>query len=140
MNQTGSSVKEVSGVMLFRKDGAILMQHRDEKPGIPYAGWWSIPSGRKEANESWEECARREILEETGYHSATLRHLARVTGREDTGTDYELNVFWECYDGNQKLQCLEGQGIEFIERGRASSYQMLPFLLEVWDKGLKEIK
>ncbi|MCR8641268.1 NUDIX hydrolase [Paenibacillus sp. N1-5-1-14] len=31
---------------------------------------WSVPSGGREANETYEECCMREVLEETGYQIA----------------------------------------------------------------------
>ena len=135
--KTSGAVKEVSGVMLLREDGALLMQHRDKKEGIPYADYWSVPSGRKEVQETSEDCARREIAEETGYRPGALKFLATITGREDTGAEYCLTLFWERYDGLQKLQCLEGQGLEFVRRNEAHQYRMLPFIQEVWDQVLK---
>lgn len=36
---------------------------------------WSIPSGGKELNESYEECCIREIKEETGYEVKIVKPL-----------------------------------------------------------------
>lgn len=133
-----STDKKVAGVLLLRKDGALLMQLRDLKPGLPYAGYWSIPSGHRESGESAQECARREFLEETSYLLGDLRELVEMTDHGDTGTEYLLTLFWACYDGTQPLKCHEGQDLRFVERSRAASYPMPPFVLSVWDRSLKE--
>ncbi len=130
--------KQVAGVTLLLEGGALLMQHRDQKPGLPYAGMWSIPSGHKEPSESPEECARRELFEETGYRCKSLHPLTVLNDRDDTETDYLLTVFWACYDGIQRLQCFEGQALEFIERAAAASYPMPPFILAIWDQARRE--
>ena len=137
MSKTTVYSKEVAAVMLFRKDGALLMQHRDDKPGLPYAGQWSIPSGLREPSESPEGCARREMTEETGYQCARLEPLVVMEDRDDTRADYLLTIFLARYDGKQILKCLEGQALEFITRDEAASYRMPPFILNVWDRTLK---
>ena len=38
---------------------------------------WEIPAGIPFDGESWEECARRELEEETGYSARTLEPLTR---------------------------------------------------------------
>ncbi len=139
MKDPAHASKQVAGVMLLREDGSLLMQHRDNKPGLPYADHWSIPSGRIEAGESPENCARREMLEETGYRCTDLTPFAVISGREDTGADYELHVFWSFDDGRQEIRCREGQAIQFIERARAASYPMPPFIDGVWERAIKEI-
>ncbi len=131
--------KEVAGVVLLGNQGALLMQHRDVKPGLPYAGMWSIPSGHREPLESPEECARRELFEETGYRCANLKPLAVLTDRDDTETNYLLTVFWACYDGLQELKCNEGQALRFIERAHAASVPMPPFIISIWDQALKGV-
>ena len=132
--------KKVAGVVLLGKGGSLLLQHRDNKPGLPYAGKWSIPSGRQELPENSEECARRELFEETNYRCKSLEPLTVIKDREDTGSDYVLTIFWACYDGAQLLKCQEGQALEFVERASAASYPMPPFLLGVWDQALKKLE
>ncbi len=39
---------------------------------------WEIPAGRIDADEDPEDCARRELLEETGYRASALWHLITV--------------------------------------------------------------
>ncbi len=50
------------------KDGKVLLGQRLNAHG---EGSWSFPGGHLEFGESWEECARREVLEETGLR---IRH------------------------------------------------------------------
>jgi 8-oxo-dGTP diphosphatase len=42
----------------------LLVIKRDDKPDIPYPGYWDLPGGGREAGESPEDCALRETLEE----------------------------------------------------------------------------
>lgn len=51
------------GVIIL-KAGKVLMARRGEKSF--YANHWSLPGGKLELFESFEDCARREVFEETG--------------------------------------------------------------------------
>ena len=57
------------GVMIFR-DGKILVGKRKNAHG---AGEFSWPGGHLEYGESFEDCARRETLEETGVEIKNLK-------------------------------------------------------------------
>jgi len=50
------------GVVVLR-DNQVLMIRRGREPRI---GQWSIPGGKQELGETWQETAVREVLEETG--------------------------------------------------------------------------
>ncbi|HVV66946.1 MAG TPA: NUDIX domain-containing protein [Candidatus Saccharimonadales bacterium] len=60
------------GVFIW-KDGKFLMGKRRGAHGD---GTWSIPGGHLEFSESWEEGAKREVLEETGLVITNVRFLA----------------------------------------------------------------
>ena len=51
------------------RDGEVLVVHR------PRYDDWSLPKGKLERGESWEEAALREVLEETGVGGRLLREL-----------------------------------------------------------------
>jgi 8-oxo-dGTP diphosphatase len=50
-------------VALF-SNGKLVMQLRDNKPGLRFANMWDFPGGGREGAESPVECAIREIKEE----------------------------------------------------------------------------
>lgn len=49
--------------MILVENGKILLIKRGHEP---FKGEWAVPGGRIEDNETAEECARREMKEETG--------------------------------------------------------------------------
>ena len=55
------------GAVVVRADGRILLTRRANPP---LQGLWSIPGGVLELGETIAECARREVLEESGVHCA----------------------------------------------------------------------
>lgn len=57
----------------IRKDGKVLCGLRK---GKVHPETWSVPGGKIDMYEHWEECARRETLEETGLKVGNLRFMA----------------------------------------------------------------
>ncbi len=56
----------------IRRDGQTLMVHRIKKANDMHAGKWNGLGGKLEAGETPEECARREIEEESGLRVGRL--------------------------------------------------------------------
>jgi len=128
---------KVAAIFLLRDDGALLLQHRDNKPGLPLAGKWAPPGGHCEADEDMEVCARRELREETDYDCAELNLLGLfLDDNVENYPAYLLTVFWARYDGVQKLQCFEGQAIEFVRREEISNYEIPQYLIGIWDRAI----
>ena len=59
-----------AGGGLVVRDGEVLLVHR------PKYDDWTFPKGKAEAGESDEDCALREVWEETGLHCALGSELA----------------------------------------------------------------
>ena len=69
MKESINNPKVGVGVVII-KDGNILMGKRKNAHG---EGAWSYPGGHLEFGESWAECARREVAEETSIKIKNLR-------------------------------------------------------------------
>ncbi len=84
---------DVAVGVILRADGTVLLGDRPE--GKPWAGWWELPGGKLEPDETVLEALSRELQEELGlipteatpwvtyvhhYPSSTVRlHFCRVT-------------------------------------------------------------
>jgi len=78
-------IPNVCGVILLRRDGAALLRHRDDKPGLRHAGMWVPPGGHAVLGESKHDCARRELREETDHFTSDLRLLTSFTDKIEGG-------------------------------------------------------
>jgi len=129
--------KIVAGVVLLRHDGSALLQLRDNKPAIQDPGIWVVPGGHIEPGETPREGACREFLEETCYLCANAQPLTQFSS---TAAGYpghfELVFFWDRYDGVQKIECREGQALEFVPRAEAEKIPRRDYLTRVWDLAL----
>ncbi len=135
------TVAGVAAVVLMRPDGAALLQHRDDKPGINHPGMWVPPGGHCEPGEAAEECARREFFEETGYRLDRLQFLTRfLDSHEGVITSSWITVFWAIDDGVQQPVCGEGQALSFVARPSAAMLHVPPYLIDVWDQAIAAMK
>lgn len=56
------------GVLVEMEGGLVLVERKED----PFAGWWALPAGYIEADESVEQAAVRECREETGLEPELL--------------------------------------------------------------------
>lgn len=126
----------VAAVILLRQDGAALLQHRDDKPGLRHPGMWVPPGGHAESGEAMDACARRELLEETEYAIADMNFLMEVHNTAPGFPTNALTIYWAWYDGVQPIVCHEGQALEFVHRSGAGALAIPAPLLAAWDLAL----
>lgn len=66
-----------------------------ERGGDPFVGMWALPGGFKHPDETLDEAARRELLEETNVEAPTYLRQFRAYG--DPGRDPRQNVVTVAY-------------------------------------------
>ncbi len=95
-----------AGVILINDKGEVLLQKRRDN------GFWDIPAGSMELGESFEETARREVLEETGLVCGELELFMTRSGKEtyyeypNGDKAYVAGLLFICRDfsGEMKVQ------------------------------------
>ena len=63
---------QAAGGLIVRDDGSVAIVHR------PKYGDWTLPKGKLDAGESFEQAAVREVEEETGYRCRLGRELPTI--------------------------------------------------------------
>jgi 8-oxo-dGTP pyrophosphatase MutT (NUDIX family) len=128
---------QVCGVVLLRQDGAALLQHRDDIPGIADPGLWAFPGGHREHHETSEQAARRELLEEARYRCGDLQPLVLLQGAAyGYRENFTIEFFWARFDEYGTFECCEGQELRFVQRDQAAQMPVCPYLFQVWDRAL----
>ncbi len=106
---------EGSLVLLFDREGRLLLQQRDDD--VPPAGYgrWAIPGGGREGDESPRETALREFEEETSVPLQRLRFLATFGRAELPGMPADrVHVFFADDDvAPGDLHVGEGLALQF---------------------------
>ena len=99
-------VRVGAGVILKNSKGQILVGKRKTS----HAPYYSIPGGHLEEGESFEECALREILEETGIviKASDIKVIGITNDLEtfkESGLHYiSVILYTDCYVGEPELK------------------------------------
>src|SRR6266702_2931294 len=104
-------------ILLVRKDGAVILQVRDDKPGITNPGLVSTFGGRIESGEEPLEAAVREINEETnlGLKKNQLRFYRKCRKTKAAhGEDWDVYYFVASGVSDKNLKVYEGVGYKVV--------------------------
>ena len=74
------SITIASDVILVNSKDEILLVRRSPTSNA-YPNYWALPGGKMEINETTEQCAIRELKEETGFDIFVLPKTARIYDR-----------------------------------------------------------
>lgn len=101
-----------AGVIAERADGKIALVLRGENPG---KGLWGLPAGFMEVDETVEQAAQRECLEETGLR-VELRELLGVWSyhHKEKQTAGVLVVYAARVDGGEPRAGSDSVEVEFF--------------------------
>ncbi len=87
-----------SGAPEIRAAGGLIVRERGGGPRVavihrPRYADWSLPKGKLEPGESWEQAALREAEEETGYRCELGRELSEVAYVDRKGRSKLVRYF-----------------------------------------------
>ena len=100
--------------------GGIVVNEKDEMLFIYRHSKWDLPKGHVEKGESFEDCALREVKEETGISSISIKRYIGTTEHEyyDSylGADAIKEIHWFEMRAtkDESLAPQEEEGIEWI--------------------------
>ncbi len=92
----------------LERDGQYLMLHRVKKENDENRDKWIGVGGKFEPGESPEDCARREVLEETGLKLTDYRYCGIVTFVNGDWTEY-MHLFHATGFAGKIRECDEGE-------------------------------
>ena len=95
------------GVMLLR-DNKVLLGRRHVDPEkadslLHGAGTWTMPGGKFEFGESFEDGARRELMEETGIILEKVKVICVNNNKVDDAHFVTVGFFSEYFDGEPRV-------------------------------------
>ena len=93
---------------LYRGD-EVLMMHRTRKKNDMNHDKWIAVGGRFEKGESPEECALREVLEETGLTMTSWQYRGIVTFVSDEYEAEQMHLFTSDAFTGEMTDCDEGE-------------------------------
>jgi 8-oxo-dGTP diphosphatase len=134
MTHERSQVIDVSAALIFHKGRLLITRRRAE---AHLGGLWEFPGGKREANETFEECLVREIREELGMEIAVGKLFEEIMHAYPEKTVHLKFFICEWVkDEPQALGCAEFKWVrknELVEnKFPAADEQLLEKLLADW--------
>jgi len=112
------NIIQVAAGLVFR-EGRLLITQRP--PGGHLAGLWEFPGGKRETDESFEDCLRRELREELGIEIDVGELVESIT-HEYPGKSVHLQ-FYRCAWRAHEPRPLGCAALAWIERGELELYE-----------------
>ncbi|MFA5070101.1 MAG: NUDIX domain-containing protein [Patescibacteria group bacterium] len=96
------------GVMLFN-NGKILLGRRNADPNkadseLHLEGTWTMPGGKLEYGESFEDGAKREVYEETGLKLNEMKVICVNSDRNEYAHFVTIGLFSDKFSGKPKVK------------------------------------
>ena len=124
-----SEEPDSASVALIHNGKVLLIQ----RAYAPYQHLWTLPGGRREAGESVEACAAREVNEELGLSAVGLRHVMTQSLKASTRT-WRLAVFATRDFKGEIVPSDEIEAHQWIEPSQIGSMRTTSGLSDVLDR------
>jgi len=116
------NVVEVAAAIIRDASGRYLLARRPA--GSHLAGLWEFPGGKRHADETLEQCLRRELAEELG---ASFDVGERVHSVEWTYDDTTIALsFFRCEHTAGAIEAREAPALAWVAPDRLGDYEFPP--------------
>ena len=127
----------VCDVIVKHADGTYLLMRRD--PRKTYGGMWEATAGGSALmGESPEECARRELFEETGIKADALLMVGKVVSADTIYCEYFCET--DCEKGSVVLQAGETDAFKWASREELLSMKREELVTERMQRFISELQ
>jgi mutator protein MutT len=109
---------EVSAALIFR-EGRLLVTQRHAKSHL--GGLWEFPGGKREADETFEQCLIREIREELGVEISVGELFAEIS--HDYSEKSVHLKFFLCKLRSGEPQPLDCAAVKWIEKPELAAHE-----------------
>lgn len=125
-DSSGRPVVEVAAGLIFRNHRVLLAQRPD---GTHLAGLWEFPGGKREPQESWENCLERELREELGVAVEVGECVFEQA--HDYPARRVLLRFYRCRLTRGEPVGLDGQELAWVTAAELDQYDFPPADLDL---------
>ena len=108
---------EVSAGLVFR-DGLLLIAQR--RPQDHLGGLWEFPGGKREPEESAEDCLTRELMEELGIE-VEIKELVETIAHDYSGKRVRLK-FFRCLWRRHEPRAIGCHNFAWVGRDQLANY------------------
>lgn len=136
---------QAGGGLVINEKNEILFIYRRQK--------WDLPKGKLDIGENIEECAIREVMEETGIKNLTIGNLLVITTHtyEEKGVSVQKETHWFLMNATtldnpilspqleEDIEKIEWVPFDKIEEYLANSYNTIRLVLSAWDRPSNDI-
>ena len=111
-----------AAIALIEERGRLLICRRRNDDS--FGGCWEFPGGKREPQESWEACVRRELREELGVLVRALTRHSHIRYRYSAGSIF-FRVY-RCAIARGTPRPLASTALRWVEPSRLSRYRFPP--------------
>ena len=130
-------VEKSVAIIIANSKNKILLQLRDNKPGIVYAGCWAFLGGHVEKNETYLDAVNREIREEINQEIRDIQIIGDIEIKEE---GISAVVFKGRLDVNEsEIDLTEGQKVKFFGLDELETIEIPKVLKEFIHKNKHKI-
>jgi mutator protein MutT len=109
---------DVAAGVVFRKGKLLITQRRAQDR---LGGLWEFPGGKREDWETFEECLRRELMEELGIEIEIGRMIESID-HQYPEKKIHLRFFW-CRWTRHEPKLIECQALAWVGPGQLDDYE-----------------